>query len=115
MVNILKKILLLLEQFLPKWKEFFIKARHSFTYDLLTYRDLLDEVLRCKPVDVYDSASVIKDEMTNKIKLKIVYLDSSNEPIKKINGNIHGFCIFAKDLDEEIKDIFGNKNIIIIK
>ena len=115
MVNIIKKILKLLEQFIPNQKDFFMKVRHSFAYDLLTYRDLLDEVLNCKPTELYESASVIKEEMSNKIKLKIVYLDSKNEPVKKPNGNIYGFCLFAKDLDDEIKDIFGNKKIIIIK
>ena len=96
-------------------RDFFEKVRHSFTYSLLTYRDLLEEVLNCKPMENYESAYVIKEEMSNRTKIKIVYLDSNNEPVKKSNGNIYGFCLFARNLDDEIKDIFGEKKIIIIK
>lgn len=115
MTNVIKTILIFLEKLIPKWIDFFVKVRHSFTYNVLTYRELLDEILSCKPADGYESASVIKDGMSNKIKLRVVYLDSNNEPVKKSNGNVYGFCLFAKNLDDEIKDLFGDKNILIIK
>ena len=111
----IKTILIFLEKLLPNLKDFFEKVRHSFTYNLLTYRDLLDEILNCKPMENYESASVIKDELSNKIKLRVVYLDSNNEPVKKPTGKVCGFCLFARNLDDEIKDIFGDKKIIIIK
>lgn len=85
--------------------------------DFFTYREMISYVLNNKPIneDIV-KAAVVKRFKDNKFNLTIVYLDCNNKPVwKDSDGKLICFAVIANKVDEEIKGVFGNKDIIIIE
>ncbi len=97
------------------------KMLTSKQIEFLSYRELIDLVIKNKPsTENFKRAAIVKriigsfDE--KKIKLTIAYLDSNDRPIwKDSNGDELSVVIIAKKIDDEIKEVFGNKDTIIIE
>ena len=85
--------------------------------DFLTYRELISFILSNKPIDEeIAKAAVVKKYKDSKFNFTVVYLDSNNKPIwKDSNGKVICFLVIANRIEEEIKDIFGDKDVVIIE
>ena len=111
-------------KFLEEYIHFMDKAEKivtSKTIDFLSYRELLDYVIKNKPnLEEFRRAAIVKRIIGNyedkKIKLTIAYLDNNDRPIwKDSNGNELCVVIIANKIDDEIKEVFGNKDTIFME
>ena len=107
----IQKLLDLIGPFIETCKSFYNR-----TLPVLTYRRLIDDMVTFKPEDEkIKAAAAVKEVKTDgTIKISIVYLDAENNPVwddgKK---NDYSFAISAKKLDDELTQIFGDKNMIL--
>lgn len=91
---------------------------NSDPLDFCTYKELINYVVANKPnLSNVSKAAVIKRvDSNNLIKLTFIYLDSANKPIWKDDYGIElSFVVIARSIDEEIKSLFGRKDIILIE
>ena len=91
---------------------------NSDPLDFCTYKELINYVVANKPnLSNVSKADVIKRvDSNNLIKLTFIYLDSANKPIWKDDYGIElSFVVIARSIDEEIKSLFGRKDIILIE
>ena len=111
-------------KFLDEYIRLMDKAEKILTskpIEFLSYRELLDLVIKNKPdIEDFKRAAIVKrtigDFDNKKIKLTVAYLDKNDRPIwKDSNGNEMCVVIIARKIDDEIKEVFGNRDTIIIE
>ena len=91
---------------------------YNRTLPVLTYRRLIDDMVTFKPEDekIKGAAAVKEVKSDGEFKINVVYLDAENNPIwNDEKKNDYSFAIVAKTLDDELKQAFGEKNMIMFK
>lgn len=98
---------------------------NGFLQDLLQIREVV-------PVMTYESAikyfvaerpsdsrvvkgAIIRERHQQGYHIFQVFLDSHNNPVCLPNGKPYGRQLVAKELDEELRDTFGRKNLMIVE
>ena len=87
-------------------------------FDILTYKDVIEDLVKKKPNDpaIKKGAAMKKQQSDGQIEVTILYLDANNEPVwGKDENNMYGCRIITKQLDTELLNMFGDKDIIIFE
>lgn len=84
--------------------------------DTLTYDSVIEYLVNNKPEGFEDLRGVILQEPIFGGKLRIVelFLDENDNIISKTDGTPYGCKIVVKNLDEELKEAFDGKNMIVV-
>lgn len=59
--------------------------------------------------------AILKQNHQQGYYLAQVFLDSYNNVLCEANGNPYGRQLVATELDQELRDIFGDKDLIIVE
>lgn len=84
--------------------------------DTLTYTDAIKYFVNCKPDDTTIVKGSLYIESAPKYTLTIwSFLDVNNNVVHDNNNKPYGRRIFVKQLDEELKEAFGDNKLLIIE
>jgi len=96
----------------------FLETFRSHTCKLLTYKDVINDVVSNRPNNpLIKKAAVLKKQTADgEITVTICYLDKDNEPVWGDDPqNPNGCTIMTKQLDTELQEMFGEKDVIIFE
>lgn len=87
------------------------------TVSILTYKSMIEYFVINRPDEPnVNKAATLREEIKSKgYLITQVFLNEDNEVICRPDGSPYGRKFFAKTLDEELSDAFGNKNVIVIE
>ena len=95
-----------------KAKSWFEKIK---IYSLLTYKTAIDYFLEERPKYPKNSVGVIlRQKSSDGLKIYQVFLDSNDELICYPEGRPYGRLLLAEQLDQELEEAFGDKDMVLI-
>ena len=98
------------------WK--FIKSLRCHTCNIVSYKDLIAEIVTSKPDDPRIKAcGVVKRDISEKcIELTVIYLDDQNEPVWGDDPeNSYGYRKRTNKLEPELEEKFQSVDMLLIK
>lgn len=83
---------------------------------ILTYDTLMSYVVKEKPDDErVVAAALLKETKGSQVCISVIYLNSKNVPVfGDGRGKDYGFTLQPENIDDEIKDLFGDKNLVLL-
>lgn len=83
---------------------------------ILTYDTLMSYVVKEKPDDErVVAAALLRETKGDKVCISVIYLNRKNVPVfGDGNGKDYGFTLQPENIDDEIKDLFGEKNLVLL-
>lgn len=99
------------------WLDKLLK-KHPRRVRLLTYREVVDYFVHERPDDPKLSSGVLLRRNSPKgkeIDLIQVFLDCDNKLVCHPDGTPFGQIIFARAIDRELQEAFGETDMIIVK
>lgn len=108
--NPLEQLILLLS----KWLQDLLKVQEIIP--LMTYDSAIKYFVTDRPSDSrVKKGAILRKPHKQGYYLAQVFLDSTNNVLCFTNGKPYGRQLVARELDEELKDTFGNKDLIIVE
>ncbi|MEH1936694.1 MAG: hypothetical protein V7L14_23920 [Nostoc sp.] len=99
---------------LNKWLQDLCKVREVVS--VMTYENAVKYFVTERPSDPeVKRGAILKQHHQQGYYLAQVFLDSYNNVLCQTNGKPYGRQLVARELDEELRDIFGNKDLIIVE
>ncbi|MBW4600850.1 MAG: hypothetical protein KME29_14930 [Calothrix sp. FI2-JRJ7] len=97
-----------------KWLQDLLKIQE--VVPLMTYDSAIKYFVTDRPSDSrVKKGAILRQPHKQGYHLAQVFLDSTNSVLCFTNGKPYGRQLVAKELDEELKEIFGNKDLIIVE
>lgn len=91
-------------------------AENIRTIQLLTYKEAVKYFTNERPEYPKPSSGVlIRKNSPEGIEIIQVFLDSHEEVICYPDGTPYGHILLAREIDRELKEAFGEKNMILLK
>ncbi|MEH2025806.1 hypothetical protein [Nostoc sp.] len=101
---------------LNKWLQDLFKVREVVS--VMTYENAFKYFVTERPSDPeaeVKRGAILKQHHQQGYYLAQVFLDSYNNVLCQANGKPYGRQLVARELDEELRDIFGDKDLIIVE
>ena len=89
-----------------------LEIKKHLVKDSVSYPELIEEIQENIPSGgVY--CAVTKKEFPQGIEIVGVYLDEGKKAITNIDGNAHGIWLTTKSIDNEISEMFQEKDMVL--
>ncbi|MEH2257213.1 hypothetical protein [Nostoc sp.] len=99
---------------LNKWLQDLLKVREVVS--VMTYENAVKYFVIERPSDLkVERGAILKQHHQQGYYLAQVFLDTYNNVLCQTNGKPYGRQLVARELDEELRDIFGDKDLIIVE
>lgn len=83
---------------------------------IITYEDTIKYFITDRPNDPrIQKGAILRQPHTQGYHLAQVFLDKNNQVVLSSNGVPYGRQLVTKQLDEELLEVFKNKNVIIVE
>lgn len=83
---------------------------------IITYEDTIKYFITDRPNDPrIKKGAILRQPHTQGYHLAQVFLDKNNQVVLNPNGVPYGRQLVARELDEELLEVFGNKKVIIVE
>ncbi len=79
----------------------------------LTYREVVSYFVKNKPLKASKGVLVRKSEIGGTYLINQNFLDENDELLKKPGGFAYGRSLRVMNIDEELREAFGNKDMIL--
>lgn len=96
----------------------FIQNKRSQTYQILTYSNVVAGLVNLRPKDtaIVKGAALKKQIRPDRIEVTLLYLDVNNEPVwGEDPKHPYGCVCITKQLDQELIELFGDKDLIVFE
>lgn len=82
----------------------------------LSYDILMDMVVKERPDDErVVAAALLREKKGNVTKISIIYLNGKNEPVfGDGNGKDYGFSLQSTQVNPDVDDLFGDKDLVLL-
>ncbi len=97
-----------------KWLKDLFKVREVIS--VMTYENAVKYFVTERPSDLkVKRGAILKQHHQQGYYLAQVFLDSYNNVLCQTNGKPYGRQLVVRELDEELRDVFGDKDLIIVE
>lgn len=87
--------------------------RRFANLELLTYKDAIKYFVENKPANVHKGILIRKAELGGTYLMSQLFLDKNDEVMMKPNGGSYGRRVRVQQIDAELRDAFGDKDVIV--
>ena len=94
------------------------KAIISLRKTSLSYRELLEDIIKSKPDDPrVVQCAVQKEGNAGNIEISVLYLDKDNQIVMQSEDGqkSYGFAYTLKSIDPELAELFKHHDLVILK
>lgn len=92
---------------------FFIWRQFSFVQRQLTYRDVVNYFVKNKPSSASKGVLLRKASLGGSVLISQNFLDNKDQVVMKSAGVPYGRDVRVTSIDDELREAFGNKDMII--
>ncbi|NMC72950.1 MAG: hypothetical protein GYA56_01065 [Geobacteraceae bacterium] len=84
--------------------------------DMLTYREAVRRLFACRPYNGRPvRGAIVREAHGRGFRMLFFFLDKQGTPFKTAYGKDAVLVLFAENLDEELRDFFGDDDLLIFE
>jgi len=94
-----------------------IQSMRSHTFEELTYRDVIEELVNNRPKDIkIVKGAAVRKVFSDRIEITIFYLDKNNNPVWGNDPRKPYGCVKrTRKLSAELESFFADKEVLIFE
>ncbi len=110
-----------MQQFIPLEVKTLCKATSSIvekirTIPLLTYKEVIEYFINERPdYPIPSSGVLIRENSPKGIKIFQVFIDFNEKLICHPDGTPYGRILLAREINRELKEVFGEEDVIFVR